>query len=91
MKCAGGVGGGQSQCSFVACVFRYLSFTNMSSEPTEIHATLNFPNIEGRQSLLLRRVVLHVRARESTKSWRISLGITGHVSWKGDTSGSPRF
>jgi len=87
----GGGGEGQSQWSSVACDFRYPSFINMSSEPAEIHATLNFPNIAGIQSLLLRRVVLYVRAYKSTKSWRISLGITGHVSWESDTSGSPRF
>ena len=78
---------GQSQSSSVACVSRYPSFINMSSEPTEIHATLNFPNIAGSQSLLLRRVILYVKAQESTKSWWISLGITGHLSWKGETSG----
>ena len=84
-------GGGHSQCSSVACVFRYPSFINTSSEPTEIHARLNFRNIAGSQSLLLRRVVFYVRAYESTKSWRISLGITGHVNRKSDTSGSPGF
>jgi hypothetical protein len=63
----------------------------MSSEPTEIHATLNFSNIAGSQSVLLRRVILYAKVQESAKSWRISLGVTGHVSWKGDTSGSPLF
>ena len=82
---------GQSQCSSVACVFRYPSFVNMGSEPNEIHATLNFPNIAGSQSLLFRRVILYVRALEPAKSCRSSLSVAGHVSWKGDTSGRPRF
>jgi hypothetical protein len=39
----------------------------MGSEPTEIHATLNFPNIAGSPSLLFRRVILYVKAKSQRR------------------------